>query len=1046
MRESRVDVKVSNFFVLFFVGLMFFGLKCYGDDTFGKPFVQTGNSKMVNAVALSPNKKFIISGGGDKRIFLWDVKSSKQIKVFLGHQEPIRTVKFSPNGKYIISGSRDSTIKLWDIKSGKEIKTFIGHTKEVDCIGFSPNGKYIISGSNDNTIRLWDVKSGKEIRRFIGHSGRVTSVVFSEDGKNIVSGSFDKSIKLWDIESGKEIQTFTDHTGYVFSVAFSPNGKYIASGSYDKSIKLWNIESGKEIKALRGHTKFVSSVAFTPDGKHIFSESADGSIKLWDIERSKSIKTFQFDTIHSVEFSSDGKDITIGSLNSIKLLDSISGKEIKTFGGNVNIEFFVALSPNGKNIISGGINTLSQWNKGTMLKRLKGVDYSAYYVKFSPSGQYIITLNRKSTIELWDVSTGKVIKTFRGHSDIESIAFSPNGQYIISGSKKSIKLWNIETGEIIKEVKGTGSSIGFSPNGKYITSGSWDGTIKLWNIESPNEIKVFRGHTASVSVVAFSSNNKYIISGSTDNSIRLWDIATGKELKVFKGHIDFVRSVLFINNDKYIVSGSLDNTIKLWDVSTGKEIRTFRGHSAWVCSVSVSPDGKYIISGGWDGTIKKWDIKTGKELVSMISFKDGEWITITPDGYFDASSKEAAKHMNILVDPLTVTGMDGYYEKFYRPDIVKLALEGKSVPNLAKISNVKPAPIVRIVNTRKEDNKLKFTLEVSPRSGGVGDIRLYHNGTAVVDTKAVSTGKKIKKPYSITLVEGNNTINAIAFERTNSKHSEEAVYTVKSAKKRVVKPNIHALVVGIEEFGESTLNNLEYSYEDAKLVEATLNNQEQGYFNKVFVTTLATKEQTSKENILKALKKFKNIAKDDLFVLYFSSHGMVDNGEYYLISSNVGANSMHNVKEEALSGKAIQKLISNIPALKKLMVFDTCYSGALGDLLDKRIYVEGLSEKAAIESLHSEMGRGTAIFSASTSSEEAIANGYKGHSIFTRILVDGLKGLADSGREDGFVSTKELDSYVDEELPLVSKEKFQYEQFPVSRVSSPAFRVSWVEK
>ena len=545
--------------------------------------------------------------------------------------------------------------------------------------------------------------------------------------------------------------------------------------------------------------------------------------------------------------------------------------------------------------------------------------------------------------------------------------------------------------------------------------------------------------------VSFSSDGRYLYLEENDNRIKIFDminltlrekIIISKEKEKGNPLLPFGSFTIFSASPDYGDKISSRKLRFVFDDELEEELPSV-----------LSPNKQIKASITSDGSVSLYDTITNKKFITIKIFGNknrgkkvvvlgkvyentnaDSWFAITPEGYY-AGSPDAYKYFDV----------ERSYEKFYRPDIVKLALEGKSVPNLPKISDVKPAPIVRIVNTRKEDNKLKFTLEVSPRSGGVGDIRLYHNGTAVVETKAVSTGKKIKKPYSITLVEGDNTINAIAFERTNSKHSKEAVYTVKSTKKRVVKPNIHALVIGVEEFEDSRLN-LEHPYEDTQLVEKILNAQEQGLFNKVFVKRLATKSETSKENILKELAKFQNIDKDDTFILYISSHGAVEDGEYYLISSNVGSSSEDPLKEEALSGGAIKKLISNIPALKKLMVFDTCYSGALGKVLEQSTH--GSSEGVINVLNHA---TGSAILSASTASEEAIANGYRGYSIFTRILVDGLEGFADRAPKNSEVDTLELAGYLHEKLPLISEEKFKYKQVPMNS-NRQIFSVSQVEK
>ena len=215
-------------------------------------------------------------------------------------------------------------------------------------------------------------------------------------------------------------------------------------------------------------------------------------------------------------------------------------------------------------------------------------------------------------------------------------------------------------------------SVAFSPDGKYALSGSDDKTIKLWDISTGKEIRTFKGHTSTVRSVAFSPDGKYFLSGSWDKTIKLWDVSTGREIRTFIGHTEAVNSVAFSPDGRYVLSGGGDGILKLWDVSTGKEIRTFKGHMDIVTSVAFFPNGKYILSGSNDGTLRIWSVSTGKEIAQFISFTDGEWIVITPEGYYN-SSPYGEYYLNVRVGN-NVYDIKNFRETFYRPDLVRKIL------------------------------------------------------------------------------------------------------------------------------------------------------------------------------------------------------------------------------------------------------------------------------------------------------------------------------------------------------------------------------------
>ncbi|MDR0503840.1 MAG: hypothetical protein LBH16_11030 [Treponema sp.] len=148
-----------------------------------------------------------------------------------------------------------------------------------------------------------------------------------------------------------------------------------------------------------------------------------------------------------------------------------------------------------------------------------------------------------------------------------------------------------------------------------------------------------------------------------------------KEVFPQLGHTSYVNSVAFSPDGRQILSGSGDNSIKLWDVAAGWEIKTFSGHTGFVYSVAFSPDGRQILSGSWDGTFRKWDINTLKEIAKFIGFNDGEWVVITPDGYYN-TSPNGDKHINVRID-FNVYPIDQYREIYNKPKIVEARLQGR---------------------------------------------------------------------------------------------------------------------------------------------------------------------------------------------------------------------------------------------------------------------------------------------------------------------------------------------------------------------------------
>ncbi len=288
----------------------------------------------------------------------------------------------------------------------------------------------------------------------------------------------------------------------------------------------------------------------------------------------------------------------------------------------------LSYAPDGKTLVSASADkTVKLWDvvTGKLLKTLKGHQAEVIIVVFSPDGKTLASGSDDKTVKLWDVGTGKELKTLKGHQDkVFDVSYSPDGKTLASASAdKTVKLWDVVTGKLLKTLKGHQDRIFgviFSPEGKTLASGSYDKTVRIWEVINSKETpisKPLRGHGDEVWAVAFSPDRKLIASGGKDKTLRLWDGNTGKAIRTLQGHTEGVESVAFSPDSKQIVTGSDDKTLRLWDGQSGKAIRTLQGHTDYVNSVAFSPNGKRIVSGSGDKTLRIWDAQTGKAIATL---------------------------------------------------------------------------------------------------------------------------------------------------------------------------------------------------------------------------------------------------------------------------------------------------------------------------------------------------------------------------------------------------------------------------------------------
>jgi WD40 repeat protein len=1029
-------------------------------------FPQLGHSQGVFSLAFTPDGNTLASGSADNTVKFWDVASRREIRT-LGPGLPAISMAFSPDGRVLALGLLDQKIKLVDAPSGGELRTLPGHAGPIGSVAFSPDGRVLASASDDKTIKLWDVAKGAEIVTLGGFSHPVVSVVFSPDGRLLAANSADHVIRLWDLTSGRELRSLKVNS--VGAIAFSPDGRTLAAGSIQHTVKIWDVATGRELRAMPGHGDFVALVAFSPDGRILASSSYDKTVKLWDVASGRNIGTLSGPPLNlpstlwasSMAFSPTGHILVLGIGDGpIRLWDTTTGRELAPLGGRSVGVTSALFSPDGRLVAFGSIDgTVKIWDaaSGRELRVLGRHAAIVHSIAFSPDGRLLASGSADGTAKLWDVASGRELRTLSGHRDqVMSVAFSPDGRIVASGSgDRTVKLWDTASGSELRTLTGQSSwinSVAFSPDGHILASGSGtlgaDGVnannaVKLWDVASGNELRTLIGHSAWITAVAFSRDGTLLASASGDRTVKLWDVANGREQRTLGGFLERVSCLAYSPDRRVLAVGAHDGTVKLWDVATGGDIRTLASRGDLIASVAFAPDGQRLVSASWSSAVRIWNAASGKENVSFVAFTDGSSLAITPDGYYDASSEKAEENLNVRVGA-RVFAIASYRDKFYRPDLLKLGLAGKSLGELgfAGIDSVKVAPIVELVDLPDSisDSKLTVNLRLTDGGGGIGQVRLFLNGTAVVqDTAATSSRSPASgtRRYTVQLADGPNVLQAEAYNADNSMHSNSSTAKISANLPPANRSNLHAVVVGIQEFNNTNLN-LTYPVKDAQLFAETLAKYSAPLFQKVDIKLLVTPAQTTREALIHSIKDMQSaVGPDDLFVFYVASHGATDDGEYFLITSNVGSVSTEHLKADAISKEELTALVANVPATKKLLVIDTCHAETLGNAL---LMTRGLDEPTALKILSRAVG--TTVLAASTSTQEAL-EGYQGHGLFSYVVADGLAGKGDVDK-DGFVSTFGLAHYVDIQVPDLARREFNHAQFPVTEISGQQFPLTKV--
>lgn len=923
------------------------------------------------------------------------------------------------------------------------------HMAKIEDMSIDKKGEIILTVSRDKTAKLWESKGGKLIKTLHPpidqeNGGMLYSGTLSPDGKIAAVGGwsyFDEethNIYIFHTITGEIQQTISGLKNVILDLEFSPDGKYLAVGlGEDQGVNLYKTQNRgskyEHYKSLSGggfsgYSDNCYDVEFDSNGR-LATVCYDGKIRLYNdkfelIEKTKGSGKKPF----SIAFSPDGNKIAVGYKDVVKL-DVFSGTDLSLLyqpdvkGKYANIErknkgqFFygLAFSADGNHLYGGG-----------------------YYFTFDTQGR------RRRVIRKWENSGKGSFKDFPvALNSITNIISLPEGNILFTGSHPDFGKIS-SNGQVKYYKKGNVANFGFKDKSHFRVNHAGDKIAftpfghdtlffslqsrKLKKFNKQQGLESYKAKTGNISVIAWQHhyNASIISNGNRTHKIK------------FSGQEEISRSVDISSNKDFIALGTNFN-IYLTN-KKGKEIwKKPIQEVAWC--VNISGNGKYVLAALGDGSINWYSTKDGKLLLTLfVHPQKKDWIIYNPKGLFDASRGAedlVGWHINRgIKEAAKFYPLDLFYERYYEPNLAVRLLTGENIAtenNLNK--NIKLPPEIEIL---KPQNNLTFNkqnievkIQANDLGGGIDEIRLYHNSKIIHTTqkglkKPEDEKQQIIKKYTIQLVEGKNTIKATAF---NSQRTEAIPDTfMVKYKGEESFTDLHVIAIGINHY-KNTSYNLNFAFQGAKSIHKTLNENGTNYFNRINTHYLKDEEAT-KEKIKKAFNQIKqNSGPEDIFIFYFAGQTAMtkgSNSEFFLTPHDlpeIGEN-FEGLIRKGLSANYLEKQSREIEARKQLFLIDGCYTPS-------NLKNAGTSE-ASIEKAIAQTARNTGAYWLTSLDQKQSKQKFDaiGHRLFTYSILQGLQGKADKGSKDSQVTVRELSSYLNRTLPILSKKYNGVAQYP----------------
>jgi len=1041
-----------------------------------------GHTAQITDVDISADGRYIVSSSVDKTVIVWDYATGREIVKFAGTDYGVVSCEFSAKADKVYSAGWDGKIREWSLETFNQTAVWDGFDNGINSLGVFPDVKKIAIIGNAGIMKIINTKDGSVDKEVEVSKAACYSLAIGHKGKIIATGDIDGVLKIFNAKDLSLLHSITTGDYQLKSICISPDEEKVITSSYANKIRIFDVKTGKQIYELSDESQMWSACDISFDNKKLAAVTLNGKLYEWNLETGELLFKMQTISVMStaVRYKPDGKEIVAcGSSNEINVYRSVEGKLIKTFVGCTSpIESVDAL---GEKFTLASAHWDSRVRFFNMYKcRLLNVAFAdnSYLsqVCLLKNGKDAVIASMRPGMHVFSYKKNELESFYKNETGVYSLVFSPDESWFaMSLHDSTVYICSTEDKYLIYSYKHKGNvmDICCSKDGKYLCSVGRDKSMIVYEVEKKKIYREFTNLNSEAESVAISNDGNVVATGLWTGEIVLIDIETSKIINTIKPHIWIVSDLEFSPINDYLCSVSWDKNVCITDWKNSEPIAKYTGHTGSVVSVVYTDDGRYVVSGGWDNQIKILDSRTLEEICCVIPVGKEDYLITTPEMYY-MGTPDAARKVSFAVGMHTYS-FDQFDLQYNRPDKVleilpfadksmipvykkaydkRLEKTGFNIDHFEKDIN---APVILIKNmsdiqllTEKEFTQIEISAFDTIHY--IDRYNIYVNGVALFGSKgknvrksnvnSINVSEKVKLSKGLNKIEV-SCLNSAGVE--SLRNSVEVFYNPENSEKN----NIYVISMAVAEYQDPQYN-LNYTVNDGREIVSVLKDMSPEY--NIIVDTLFGTNCT-RTNFISLKEKLQNTCVDDIVIVHFSGHGLLDDdGNFYYATYDV---NFSDPSQNGLEYDLIEGILDGIPARNKLVLLDACHSGELDysvsledkpktdlDEIDsnsqsvlaaKGVIMYDTPGKGTDDQLENSYdimteyfadvrkGTGSVVISAATGTGFALEIGDLQHGIFTYVLLKGLREKDADYSGDGMISVSELREYIFTNVEKISE-------------------------
>jgi WD40 repeat protein len=583
------------------------------------------HSGAVIGIGLSGNTLVTTGADGVLRSWAYPIGASRKI----AHPDRVLGVAPTPDGKRLVTFGADKAIRIWSIADGTA-------TGKIDLsfvpasVGISKNGAKLVAGG-EKTVALFNLADSKPAGT-ISLPANVRGVALSADGSRVAVAGVDNRVRLY----GPDLKPMGEfpHPGPVTAVEFHPDGNRILSVSDEKRLHIWDAKTVKELKAIPASDGPLVGLSMTADGSKIATAGADKTPTVWTLADGKASITLPLaGPAQEVAISPNGSRLAVAfteeKANHLRVYDGMTGRELQALPDPAAPVRSLSFLADNRTLVSGGDDKAVTIHDVAVTVAVPVHTGGVVGLALNPAVPQAITAGADKTIKLWDLTTGKELKTIANlPQPITSLSASRDFTALAVTAGKVAKVLQIADDKELVSIAHAAEvvSVGLNNDKTRLITGSVDNMARVWEIATGRLLQTF-AHTGPVRGVGFHPGLPLVVTASADKTAAVHPLVFTRAAAFPKP----LRAIVATPDSARVVVAGDDGVVHVVNAGNATEERKIEGAAGPVYALALSKNGQVLATAGADKTIRLFAFNDGKEIGTIPATAPIRGLSLTAD-------------------------------------------------------------------------------------------------------------------------------------------------------------------------------------------------------------------------------------------------------------------------------------------------------------------------------------------------------------------------------------------------------------------------------